>query len=101
VTTDGPAEVVLRGELDIGTLAEAERAIEAAEQAGHEVLVVDLSQLSFLDSSGVRVILLADARARAAGRRVAVRLGEGPALRVFQALGLTEKLELDHGDAAP
>lgn len=97
--------VALRGELDISTLAEAEAEIEAAESAQPAVLVVDLSDLTFVDSSGVRLVLLADGRARAAGRRLAVCLGEGPALRVFHALGLVDKLEIlapgdrpaDHG----
>ena len=42
----------------------------------------------------MRLALLADDRARAAGRRVAVRLGTGHALRVFQALGLMDKLDV-------
>ena len=53
-----------------------------------------MSNLTFVASSGVRVVLLADDRARAAGRRLAVRLGTGPALRVFAALGLVEKFEV-------
>jgi anti-anti-sigma factor len=90
----GTAEVVLSGELDIATLDEAERRVQAAEAAGPPLLVIDLSSLTFVDSSGVRLALLADERARAAGRRVAVRLGTGPALRVFEVLGLVGKLDV-------
>lgn len=85
--------VVLRGELDISTLDEATALIEAAETDAPPVLVVDLSALTFVDSSGVRLVLLADQRARDAGRTLQVRLGSGSALRVFRALGLTEKLD--------
>lgn len=85
--------VVLRGELDISTLDEATALIEAAEADAPPVLVVDLSALTFVDSSGVRLVLLADRRARDARRTLQVRLGHGPALRVFRALGLTEKLD--------
>ena len=81
----GTVEVVLTGELDIATVDEVQGRIEAAE--------VEL-QLEFVDSSVVRLALLADDRARAAGRRVAVRLGTGHALRVFQALGLMDKLDV-------
>ena len=70
------------------------RRIEAAEAGSPPLLVIDLSRLEFVDSSGVRLALLADDRARAAGRRVAVRLGTGHALRVFQALGLLDKLDV-------
>jgi anti-anti-sigma factor len=87
-------EVVLDGELDISTFDAAQQRVEEAEQANPELLVVDLSRLTFVDSTGVRLVLLADARARDAGRRLAVRLGDGPALRLFAALGLVDKLEV-------
>ena len=69
----GSAEVVLRGELDIATLDDARRQIEAVEAGAPPVLVLDLSGLSFVDSSGVRLALLADDRVRTA---VAVVVGE-------------------------
>jgi anti-anti-sigma factor len=95
-------EVVLDGELDISTFDAAQQRVEEAEHANPELLVVDLSRLTFVDSTGVRLVLLADARAREAGRRLAVRLGGGSALRVFAALGLIEKLDvLPEAQAAP
>ena len=93
-----PVEVILTGELDIATVDDAERRIEAAEAASPPLLVVDLSRLEFVDSSGVRLVLLADDRARGAGRRLAVRLGTGQALRVFQALGIVDKVDVVPGD---
>lgn len=100
MTAARSAEVTLEGELDISTLDQAQRRVEAAERDGPDLLVIDLTRLTFVDSSGVRLVLLADDRARAAGRRLAVRLGGGPALRVFQALGLLGKIALvpDAGD---
>lgn len=86
--------LTLEGELDISTLPDAEGRVAAAEETAPDVLVIDLSRLSFVDSSGVRLVLLADARARATGRRLAVHLGTGPALRVFQVVGLLGKLDL-------
>jgi anti-anti-sigma factor len=94
VTAGGTAEVVLEGELDLGTLEEARYRVAAAEREAPSLLVIDLSALTFVDSTGVRVVLLADDRARAAGRRLAVRLGTGPALRIFTALGLVDKLDV-------
>ena len=94
MTADRTVEVVLEGELDIASADEALRRLAEAERAAPSLLVIDLSNLTFVDSSGVRVVLLADDRARAAGRRLAVRLGTGPALRVFAALGLVERFEV-------
>jgi len=85
------AEVVLTGELDISTYDDARRRLEDAERDGPELLVVDLAGLQFVDSTGVRLILAADERARRAGRRVALRLGDGIARRVFSALGLLDR----------
>ena len=94
MTADDTLEVVLHGELDIASADDAQRRVAAAERRAPSLLVIDLSNLTFVDSSGVRILLLADDRARAAGRRLAVRLGAGPALRVFAALGLVEKFEI-------
>jgi anti-anti-sigma factor len=92
--TSGTVEVALTGELDLATLGDAERQLETAEAGGPAFLVLDLSRLAFVDSSGVRLALLANDRARAAGRRFAVRLGTGYALRVFDGLGLVDELDI-------
>ena len=94
MTADRTVEVVLEGELDIASAEEALHRVAEAERASPSLLVIDLSMLTFVDSSGVRVILVAEDHARAAGRRLAVRLGRGPALRVFSALGLVDRFEL-------
>jgi len=100
-----PVEVVLTGELDISTFDQAERQVEEAEKAAPSMLVIDLGALRFVDSTGVRLILLADQRAKEAGRRLAIRLGAGPALRVFAALGLISRFEVldvkPNGSAQP
>jgi anti-sigma B factor antagonist len=98
---DPAVEVTLDGELDLATFDRAERLVTAAESTAPPLLVLDLSTLRFIDSTGVRLILQADARARAQQRRLAVRLGTGRALRVFQTLGLLDKLEVLPPDPAP
>jgi len=92
--TDTTAEVVLDGELDISTYEDARVRLAEAERAAPELLVVDLAGLRFVDSTGVRLILSADERARQAGRRLALRLGDGPARRVFAALGLVDRFDV-------
>jgi anti-sigma B factor antagonist len=94
VTADSTVEVVLMGELDIASAEDALRRVAEAERGSPSLLVIDLSTLTFVDSSGVRVVLVADDHARRAGRRLAIRLGKGPALRVFSALGLVDRFEV-------
>lgn len=88
------AVVVLHGELDLATLPGAQTRVEDAERGAPALLVIDLSELAFVDSSGVRLVLLAADRARTANRRLAVKLGGGTARRIFQTLGLTDQLDL-------
>jgi len=92
--TGTTAEVALSGELDISTYEDALAQLVAAERSAPELLVVDLAGLQFVDSTGVRLVLSADERAREAGRRLALRLGDGPARRVFTALGLVDRFEV-------
>jgi len=93
--------LVLHGDLDADTLATAREEVAAAEGQTPPVLVLDLSQLAFVDSSGVRLVLLAQQAADDAGHRLAVRLGHGTTRRIFDTLGVTERLEvLDDGEAS-
>ena len=94
MTGERTAEVVLTGELDITTCEDAEKQVTDAEQAAPALLIIDLAGLQFVDSTGVRLILAADQRAREQGRQLAIRLGDGLARRVFAALGLLDKFDV-------
>jgi anti-anti-sigma factor len=86
--------IVFRGEFDYAEMTIAQDAIHAAEETAPAILLLDLTGLDFLDSSAVRVILQADSRARAQGRRLALITGTGPPHRVLSILGLTERLDV-------
>lgn len=88
------AIVSFRGEFDYAEMGLAQEEIRAAEAQQPTVLVLDLTELDFMDSSAVRVILQADSRAREQGRRLAVITGSGPPHRVLSILGLTDRLDV-------
>lgn len=92
--------LALHGDLDANTLAAAQDEVTAAESEAPPVLVLDLSQLEFVDSSGVRLVLLAQHLAEDAGRRLAVRLGHRRTRHIFDVLDITSHLEVldDGGD---
>ncbi len=58
------------------------------------VIVLDLSKLTFLDSTGLRCLVTADRRAREAGRRVVIVRGPDAVQRVFEITRLDERLEI-------
>jgi anti-sigma B factor antagonist len=57
-------------------------------------LVVDLSKLTFLDSTGLRCIVTADERAREQGRRIVIVRGPDAVQRVFTITRLEDRLEI-------
>jgi stage II sporulation protein AA (anti-sigma F factor antagonist) len=98
---DGRVRIELRGELDLATAPQVEEALAGAEGREPELILLDLSGLSFLDSSGLRTIVSADARARDADRRLAVIKGPEPVQKVFAITGLEDRLELVEDASEP
>jgi anti-sigma B factor antagonist len=94
---DGVAHVVLTGELDLSTIEKVEQELARVEGGGPATLALDLSRLTFLDSSGLRVIVSADKRARRENRRFVVVRGPETVQRVFSITRLDEQLELVDG----
>ncbi len=90
----GGVQLTLRGELDLSTIEKVEQELSRVEADGHDLIVLDLSGLTFLDSTGLRTIVTADQRARRAGRRVVVRRGPDTVHRVFTITRLDERLEM-------
>jgi anti-sigma B factor antagonist len=74
-----PEVVAPTGEIDMLTVDELRRQLAAAADAAPEVLVVDLSEVSFIDSTGLGAVVEANARASRAGTRVAVVVPHGSA----------------------
>jgi len=83
--------VVLDGELDLATVPVAEQAINRV--AGNvKTLVLDLRKLSFLDSSGLRLILSTDEAVES--RRVVIVRGPAQVDRVFDLTGTGARLDI-------
>jgi anti-sigma B factor antagonist len=91
---DDLAHVVLTGELDLSTIEKVEQELARVEGEGPTVVALDLSRLTFLDSSGLRVIVSADQRARRENRRFVVVRGPQTVQRVFAITHLDQQLEL-------
>jgi anti-anti-sigma factor len=91
---NGLVQVVLRGELDLSTVEKVEEELARVEGDEIKVLVLDLSGLSFLDSTGLRLMVTAHQRAEKEGRRLVIVKGPETVHRVFTITKLDEKLEM-------
>lgn len=81
------------GEIDIATAPDLDKAIEA-EQGD---LVIDLTSVDFMDSTGLRSLIAAHRSMTAADRRLLVLPGSGPVRRLFEVAGVGDALHLIDG----
>jgi len=91
---DGLVRLQLKGELDLSTVSKVEEELRRAESEAPSLLVIDLRELTFLDSTGLRCVITADQRARDAGRRLAIVKGPESVQRVFSITRVDERLEM-------
>jgi anti-sigma B factor antagonist len=89
--TDGGTVIHVAGDVDMDTHAEVENAIVAALHSGGGPVVVDLSAVPFLDSSGVRALL--HGRQEALDRQTTLTV-RGPQPIVARVLRLTNVADL-------
>ena len=90
----GQVTISLKGELDLSSVGKVEEELERVEATGTSLLILDLSQLSFLDSTGLRAVVKANERARENGRRFVIVRGPDAVQRVFSITRLEERLEM-------
>ena len=90
---DGTPLVSVWGEVDLATAPHLERVLADAS-AGDTDVLIEFSRDSFIDSTGLNVLIQAARRLRAGGRALHVT-SENPHTRsVIEAMGLTEMLGL-------
>jgi anti-anti-sigma factor len=86
--------ISLKGELDIASAPRVEEEVRRVLGAGDGALLLDLRELTFMDSTGLRAIVRSHEAAERAGRRFAIVRGPEPVDRVFQIVGLEGRFEL-------
>gem|GEM_PF-669311 len=91
--TEHPAEnavaLVLAGELDLATAPDLQSRVAAA---GDIAVILDLGQLQFIDSTGLRVLWTACQDASCDGRSLSLLPGPPHVQRVFATAGMLERL---------
>jgi anti-sigma B factor antagonist len=94
--------LALRGELDLGVRDELDAAARVAFEAdGVEVVVVDLTAVTFMDSTGLHWLVRVGGVAETSAVRLLVAVDDDQAVRqVLEIAGLDQVLTLLPGDQA-
>ncbi len=88
---DGTARLHVSGELDAHSAPEFAEAFEPAV-AGGAAVEVDLTDVSFIDSSGLAALIAARQRALDLGGSLVVTAASHAAMRLFEIAGISEHL---------
>jgi anti-sigma B factor antagonist len=86
--------VELSGELDISSASSVESRLMELEKRAPQQLFLDLRKVSFIDSTGLSMIINADGRARKDGRRLTIVSGDGVPRRILRTVGLEDRLDV-------
>lgn len=92
--TDGTVLIRMRGELDLATVGQLRDEIERTFTAPRQRLVLDCRELTFMDSTGVTLMLSLHRAAGRDGLHFMVAPGDGAARALLQLTGLVEHLTL-------
>jgi anti-anti-sigma factor len=85
--------LVLRGELDTASAEEANGALHRLLGQGFDLVVVDLRELDFMDSTGVKFLLDGRDTARELGVKIELAYGGDPVERVLTVSGVSTLFE--------
>lgn len=85
--------LALSGDLDLATASVVEDELRRAEQS-EDLVVLDLANLSFMDSTGLRTVISADQRLRERGAALEIRHVPRQVERLFELVGVKDHLAI-------
>ena len=90
VVDDDVVVIAASGEIDRSTVPQLTDSLRRAAVATRGPVLVDLGHVSFLDSSGISVLLGALRRLKRAGRKLLLACPPGNVRRLFEVTGLAD-----------
>ncbi|MEU7280018.1 STAS domain-containing protein [Streptomyces sp. NPDC045431] len=90
----GVGVVTISGQLDYDGVAVLEQAVTSAQAQGLRNLLLDLSPLTFMDSSGVNAFLRAQRATTSTGGWLRLASAQPSVLRVIELVGLGQAIPL-------
>jgi anti-sigma B factor antagonist len=89
-----PEIVTLPGEIDVTNAQSVGDELQAAFGPGVAVVIADMTGTAFLDSSGIRYLLLASEHAAQANAELRLVTGSAAVLRVLRVTGVDGRLKI-------
>ena len=90
----GAVRFALRGELDLAHAYTFDEELRTVEATRPSTVVIDLRELTFLDSCGLARLLAARRRARRLGHRLLLVRGSATVQRLFALTAVDEAFEM-------
>jgi anti-sigma B factor antagonist len=82
------------GEIDLATVSQLEDALAASIVDGNTDVAVDLTGVTFMDSTGLRALLAANQNLSSSGHRMALIVAGGPVDRLLDISGVGQTLAI-------
>jgi anti-sigma B factor antagonist len=92
--SSGAVRIALRGELDLNHAYSFDEELRGVEEDRPHCIVLDLRELTFMDSCGVGRLVAARRRARRAGRRLVLVRGGRAVQHLLALTGVDESFEI-------
>ncbi len=93
-SNSGTHEVALSGELDIATADQLTEQLAGLKPVSGERVVIDLSAVSFMDSTGLRILIAANRDAAVGAYSLVIVTGDSPAKRVLELTRMDEHMQV-------
>jgi anti-sigma B factor antagonist len=94
IRSDGLELLAVEGEIDIATSPRLIAALNEVVTDSVHALIVDLSAVEFMDSTGLALLVRAERRMRGRGRGFAVVCPDGPVRRIFEITDMVGTLHV-------
>ena len=93
--------IALEGELDLAGCADLDLALREAERTRASRIILDLEELTYIDSNGLQVLLEASRRSARNGSRLRLTRGKGNPADMFRLTALDVTLPFTEAALCP
>lgn len=86
--------ILVEGEVDLANVEQLQSAIDSVYSANSHPLVIDLRESSFMDSAGLKALVMASNKFDESGRSFAVAVSAGPISRLIDLSGVESSVRI-------